>query len=163
MPARNIRYGQYLHRSWSVDRTVIAMSPREAELSAACVATQQAMEAESMARELGVRLAAVQLQVDANAAFGIIGRQARDQLCLDPLHDVAPHPAVCSQVSCNLCPLVERSGRRSLRVRHPFVIVPCSTGHMQVRQEQIVCAFSPRSKRVGGMQAAHSCVGTNSI
>ena len=163
MPARNIRHGPYLHRSWSVDRTVIAMSPREAELSAACVATQQAMEAESMARELGVRLAAVQLQVDANAAFGIIGRQGGDQLCLDPLHDVAPHPAVCSQVSCNLCPLVERSGRRSLRVRHPLVIVPCSTGHMQVRQEQIVYAFSPRSKRVGGMQAAHSCVGANSI
>ena len=41
----------------------------------ACTATQQALERENMARELGVRLDAVELHVDANAAIGIIGRQ----------------------------------------------------------------------------------------
>ena len=62
-------------RNWSKDQTVIAMSSGEAELHAACMAAQQAMGTENMARELGVHLDAMELQVDANAAIGIIDRQ----------------------------------------------------------------------------------------
>ena len=51
------------------------MSSGEAELYAACMAAQQAMGTESMAPELGVHLDAMELQVDANAATGIISRQ----------------------------------------------------------------------------------------
>ena len=61
-------------RSWSKDQTVIAMSSGEAELYAACMAAQQAMGTESMAPESRVHLDAMELQVDANAATGIIGR-----------------------------------------------------------------------------------------
>ena len=50
------------------------MSSGEAELYAACMAAEHAMGTESMAREWGVHLIAVELQVDANAAIGIIGR-----------------------------------------------------------------------------------------
>ena len=59
----NIRFGHHLLRSWSKDQSVIALSSGEAELYAACMAAQQAMGIESMAREQGV------------AAIGIIGRQ----------------------------------------------------------------------------------------
>ena len=76
--AGNIRYRQHLLRSWSQDQTVIAMSCGEAELYVACMAAQQAMGTENMARELGVHLDATELQVDANAAIGIIGRQGLD-------------------------------------------------------------------------------------
>ena len=62
-------------RSWSKDQSVIALSSGEAELYAACMAAQQAMGIENMAREQGVDLDAMELQVDANAAIGIIGRQ----------------------------------------------------------------------------------------
>ena len=48
--AGNIRYGQHLFRSWSKNQTVIAMSSGEAELHAACMAAEQAMGTESMAR-----------------------------------------------------------------------------------------------------------------
>ena len=51
------------------------MSSGEAELYAACMAAQQAMGTENMTRELGVHLNVMELQVDANAAIGIIGRQ----------------------------------------------------------------------------------------
>ena len=51
------------------------MSSGEADLHAACMATQHGMETESMARELGVRLDAMELQVDASAVTGIIDRQ----------------------------------------------------------------------------------------
>ena len=78
--AGNIRYGQHLLRSWSKDQTVIAMSSGEAELIAACMATQHAMGRESIARELGVHLDAMELQVDANAAIGIIVRQGLGKL-----------------------------------------------------------------------------------
>ena len=78
MSAANIRYGQQLLRSWSKDQTVIAMNPGEAELSAACMAAQQAKGTDNMAREFGVHLHAMELQVDANAAIGIIGRQGLD-------------------------------------------------------------------------------------
>ena len=54
--AGNIRYGQHLFRSWSNDHTVEAM-----ELHAACVAAQEALGTEIMARELGVRLDAMEL------------------------------------------------------------------------------------------------------
>ena len=54
--AGNIRCGQHLLRSWSTDQTVIAMSSGEAELYAACMAAQQAMGTENMARESGVHL-----------------------------------------------------------------------------------------------------------
>ena len=50
MSAGNVRYGQHLLRSWSKDQTVIAMSTGEAELYAACMAAQQAMGTENMAR-----------------------------------------------------------------------------------------------------------------
>ena len=52
----------------------------EAELYAPCMAAQQAMGTENMARELGVYLDAMELQVDANAAIGIIGRQGLGKL-----------------------------------------------------------------------------------
>ena len=45
----------------SADPTVIATSPGDAVLHAACMATLQAMETESMARELGVRLDVMQV------------------------------------------------------------------------------------------------------
>ena len=70
----NIRFGHHLLRSWSKDLSVIALSS-EAELYVACMAAQQAMGTESMAREQGVDLDAMELQVDANAAIGVIGRQ----------------------------------------------------------------------------------------
>ena len=73
--AGNIRYGQHLLCTWSKDQIVIATSSAEAELYAACMAAQQAMGTENMARELGVHLDAMELQVDANEAVGIIGRQ----------------------------------------------------------------------------------------
>ena len=38
------------------------------------------MGTENMARKLGVHLDAVELQVDANAAFGIIGREGLGKL-----------------------------------------------------------------------------------
>ena len=66
--AGNIRYGQHVLR-------VIAVSSGEAQLFAAYMATQQAMGTESMARELGVRLDVMELQVGANEAVAIIGRQ----------------------------------------------------------------------------------------
>ena len=47
---------------------------------AARTATQQAMATESMARELGVRLGAVKLLVDANAAIGIIDKQGQKKV-----------------------------------------------------------------------------------
>ena len=47
----NIRFGHHLLRSWSKDQSVIALSSGEAELYAACMAAQQAMGIESMARE----------------------------------------------------------------------------------------------------------------
>ena len=73
--AGNIRYGQHLFRSWSKDHTVMAM-----ELHAACVAAQEALGTEIMARELGVRLDAMELQAGANAAIGTIGRQGWGKL-----------------------------------------------------------------------------------
>ena len=99
--AGNIRSSQHLLRSWSKDQTVIAMSSGKAELYAACMAgsasrrhgtasgcqcghwnhwqagigKQHAMGTENMARELGVHLDAMELQVGANAAIGIIGSQ----------------------------------------------------------------------------------------
>ena len=76
--AGNICYGQHLLRSWSKDQTVIAMSSEEAQVCAACMAAKQAME--NMARELGVHLDAMDLQVDAIAAVGIIGRQGLAKL-----------------------------------------------------------------------------------
>ena len=68
MLAGNIRCGQHFLRRWSNDQTVIALSSGEAELNDACMATQQAMGTESMARELGARLNPRELQVDANTA-----------------------------------------------------------------------------------------------
>ena len=56
------------------------MSSGEAELHATCLAAQQAMGTENTARELGVHLDAMELQVDANAAVGIIGRQGLGKL-----------------------------------------------------------------------------------
>ena len=78
--AGNIRCGQHLLRSWSKDQTVIAMSSGEAELHAACMAAQQAMGTENMAREVGVHLDTMELQVGAIAAIGIIGRQGLGKL-----------------------------------------------------------------------------------
>ena len=78
--AGNLRYRQHLLRSWSQDQTVIAMSSGEAELYVACMAAQQAMGTKNMARELGVHLDAMELQVDANAAIGIIGWQGLGKL-----------------------------------------------------------------------------------
>ena len=78
--AGNILYGQHLLRNWSNEQTVIAMSSGEAELHAACMAAQQAIGTENMTRWLGVHLDAIKLQVDANAAIGIIGRQGLGQL-----------------------------------------------------------------------------------
>ena len=75
VPAGNIRCYQHLLRNWSMDWTVFAVSSAEAELYAACMASQQAMGTESMAPEMGVDLDAMALQVDAKAAIGIIGRQ----------------------------------------------------------------------------------------
>ena len=49
------------------------MSSGDAEVYAACMATQQAMGTESIARELGGCLRALELQVDAEAAIEIIG------------------------------------------------------------------------------------------
>ena len=46
------------------------------------MAAQQAMRTESMARKLGVHLDAVELQVDANAPIGIIGRHGLGKLRL---------------------------------------------------------------------------------
>ena len=71
----NIRFGDHLLRSWCKDECVIALSSGEAELYAACMAALQVMGIESMARDQGVDLDAMELQVDANAAIGIIGRQ----------------------------------------------------------------------------------------
>ena len=76
----NIRFGHHLLRSWSKDQSVIALSSGEAELYAACMSAQQAMGIESMAREQGVDLDAMELQVDANAAIGIIGRQGQGKV-----------------------------------------------------------------------------------
>ena len=73
--AGNICYGQNLLCSWSKYQTVLAMSSGQAELCAASMAAQQAMGTKSMARELGVHLDAMELQVDAILAIGIIGRQ----------------------------------------------------------------------------------------
>ena len=56
------------------------MSSGIAELHAACMAAQQATGTENMTRELGVHLDAMELQVDANAAIGIIGRQGLGKL-----------------------------------------------------------------------------------
>ena len=56
------------------------MSSGKAELYAACLAAQQAMGTENMARELTVHLDALELQVDANAATGFIGRQGLGKL-----------------------------------------------------------------------------------
>ena len=53
------------------------MSSGEAELSAAFMAAQQAMGTDNMARELGVRHDAMELEVDANAAIGLIPFQLR--------------------------------------------------------------------------------------
>ena len=78
--AGNISYGQHLLQSWSKDQTVIALSSGEAELYAACMAAQQAMGKEKMARDLGVHLDAMELQVDADAAIGIIGKQGLGKL-----------------------------------------------------------------------------------
>ena len=78
--AGNIRYGQHLLRSWSTDETVIAMSSGEGELYAACMAAQQAIRTENMARELGLHLDAMELQVDAHGALGVIGRQGLGKL-----------------------------------------------------------------------------------
>ena len=75
MSAGNIRYGQHLLRSWSEFQTVVAMSSGETELYAVCMAAEQAMGTDSMARELGVSLDAMELRVGANAAIGIIGNQ----------------------------------------------------------------------------------------
>ena len=75
MSSGNIRFGHHLLRSWSKDQSVIALSSSEAELYAACMAAQRAMGIESMAREQGVDLGAMELQADAHAAIGIIGRQ----------------------------------------------------------------------------------------
>ena len=61
----NIRYGQHVLRSWSKGQTVIAI----------CMEAQQAMGTENMRRELRVHLDAMELQVGANAAIGIIGRR----------------------------------------------------------------------------------------
>ena len=60
---------------WAVDQSTIALSSGEAELYGACMAAHQAVGMESMAREQGVNFDAMELQVDANAAVGIIGRQ----------------------------------------------------------------------------------------
>ena len=65
MSAGNTRCGQHLLRSWSKDQTVIAMSSGEAELYAACMAAQQAMGTENIAREFGAHLDAMELQVAA--------------------------------------------------------------------------------------------------
>ena len=67
VPAGNIRYVQHLLRNWSKDQTVFAISSGKAELYAACTAAQQAMGTESMARELGVHLDAMELQVESLA------------------------------------------------------------------------------------------------
>ena len=73
--AGNIRCGQHVFHSWSNDQAVIAMSSGEAERYAACMATQQVIETESMGRVLGVHLDAMELQEGANAAIGIMGKQ----------------------------------------------------------------------------------------
>ena len=78
--ARMFRLRRFLLRSCSKDQTVIAMSSGEAELYAACMVAEQAMETENMARDLDVRLGATELQVDANAAIRIIGRQRLGKL-----------------------------------------------------------------------------------
>ena len=67
--AGNIRYGQYLLRSWSKDQTVIAMSSGRAELYAACMGAKHAMGTENMAREWGVHLDAMEPQVDAKCGL----------------------------------------------------------------------------------------------
>ena len=66
----NIRYGQHMLRSWSKDQIVIAI----------CMEAQQAMGTENMGRELRVHLDAMELQVGANAAIGIIGRRRLGKL-----------------------------------------------------------------------------------
>ena len=66
--AGHSRFGQHLLRSWSKDQTVIAMS------------SGYAARQENMARELGVHLGAMELQVGANAAIGIIGKQGLGNL-----------------------------------------------------------------------------------
>ena len=69
-----------LLRSWSKDQTVIAMGSGDTELYAACMATQQAMGTDSVARELGLRLDAMEVQVDANSAIGFIGREGLEKV-----------------------------------------------------------------------------------
>ena len=71
----NIRFGRHLLRCWSKDQSVTALSSGDAELYAARMAAQHAVGMESMAREQGVDLDAMELQVDASAAIGIVGRQ----------------------------------------------------------------------------------------
>ena len=61
-------------------QAVKAMNSGESELCAAYMAVQQAIGTESMARELGVHLDAMELQVGANTAIGIVGRQGLGNL-----------------------------------------------------------------------------------
>ena len=58
--AGNIRCSQHLLRSWSKHQTVIATCSGEVELYAACMAAQQAMGTENVARELGLSLDAME-------------------------------------------------------------------------------------------------------
>ena len=66
---------QRLLRRWSKDQRVIAMSAGGAELYTEFKATKQAMGTRSMDRELVLRLDVMELEVDANAATRIVGRQ----------------------------------------------------------------------------------------
>ena len=75
MSSGNVRFGHHLLRSWIKDQSAVALTSGEAELYAACMAAQQAMGMESMAREQGINLDTMELQVDADAAIGIVGRQ----------------------------------------------------------------------------------------
>ena len=80
MSSGNVRYALDLLYGCSKDQRTVALSTGEAALYAACMAARQATGVEGMAREQGVNVDAMELQVDANAAIGIIYRQRLDKV-----------------------------------------------------------------------------------
>ena len=66
--------GGHAIKTWSKDKSVVALSSGEAELYAANYGAAQALGLKSMAADLGVKLD-IDLLIDAKATMGIISRQ----------------------------------------------------------------------------------------
>ena len=75
----NLRIGSCFLRSWSKEQSHIALSSGEAELYAANYGAAQAIGMQSMMKDFDIALK-VEVQVDANAALGIVHRRGLGKL-----------------------------------------------------------------------------------